>query len=99
MPREVSIHELRYRTDAVIAAVRAGERLTVTVDGEPVADIVPRAERRNPSSCGVGSRVRATRSRELVAQGPGGCGRGIVGIAVRRSTATPSGGQPVNAGG
>jgi prevent-host-death family protein len=48
MPREVSIHELRDRTDTAIAAVRAGERLTLTVDGEPVADVVPHAPRRSP---------------------------------------------------
>jgi antitoxin (DNA-binding transcriptional repressor) of toxin-antitoxin stability system len=48
MSREISIRELRTGTDAVVAAIRAGERLTLTVDGEPVADIVPHAERRSP---------------------------------------------------
>jgi prevent-host-death family protein len=48
MPREVSIHELLNRMDAVVAAVEAGERLTLTVDGEPVADIVPQAARWSP---------------------------------------------------
>lgn len=48
MLREVSIHELRDRTDAVLAAVRAGERLTLTIDGEPVAEIAPHLARRSP---------------------------------------------------
>ena len=48
MLREVSIHELRDRTDTVLAAVQAGERLTLTIDGEPVADIVPHPARRSP---------------------------------------------------
>jgi antitoxin (DNA-binding transcriptional repressor) of toxin-antitoxin stability system len=32
----------------VVAAVRAGEELTLTVNREPVADIVPHVERRSP---------------------------------------------------
>jgi len=48
MPRKISIDELRDRMDAVVAAVRAGERLTLTVDGEPVANVVPYAARRSP---------------------------------------------------
>ena len=46
---EVSVRELRNRTARVIAAVDAGEPVTLTVHGRPVADIVPRrvrAERR-----------------------------------------------------
>jgi len=42
---EVSIRELRNRTPAVVAAVRSGERVTLTVNGEPVADIVPHGRR------------------------------------------------------
>jgi antitoxin (DNA-binding transcriptional repressor) of toxin-antitoxin stability system len=48
MPREISIRELRTGMDAVVAAIRAGDRRTLTVDGEPVADIVPHGERRSP---------------------------------------------------
>jgi prevent-host-death family protein len=48
MPRRVSIHELGDRTDTVLVAVQAGERLTLTSDGKPVADIVPHAARRSP---------------------------------------------------
>jgi len=48
VPREVSIHELRQQTAAVVAAVQAGELLTLTVDGEPVADVVPHAAHRTP---------------------------------------------------
>jgi len=48
MSREVSVHELRDRTDLMLTAVRAGERLILTSDGKPVADIVPRPVRRSP---------------------------------------------------
>ena len=48
MPRKVSIHELRDRTHTVLAAVQAGECLTLTSDGKPVADIVPHGARRSP---------------------------------------------------
>lgn len=42
MPRKIAFDELRRdRMDAITAAVRAGERLTLTVDGEPMADVVP----------------------------------------------------------
>lgn len=36
---------LRNHTGQVIAAVESGERVTLTVRGEPVADIVPHGER------------------------------------------------------
>lgn len=42
---EVGIRELRNRTGHVIDAVQAGERVVLTVHGEPVADIVPHARR------------------------------------------------------
>lgn len=45
--REIAIDELRDR-DGHGRRVGAGERLTVTVDGEPVADVVPHAARRSP---------------------------------------------------
>lgn len=48
MSREVSVQELRDRTDLVLAAVQAGERLTLTSDGKPVAEIVPCSARRSP---------------------------------------------------
>ena len=38
---DVGVRELRNQTGRVIDAVRAGERVTLTVHGEPVADIVP----------------------------------------------------------
>lgn len=41
----VGIRELRNETARVIDAVRAGERVTLTVRGEPVADIVPHGGR------------------------------------------------------
>ncbi|HEV3072727.1 MAG TPA: type II toxin-antitoxin system prevent-host-death family antitoxin [Solirubrobacteraceae bacterium] len=48
MAHEVSVRDLRNSTAAVVAAVRAGERLTLTVNRDPVADIVPHAEQRDP---------------------------------------------------
>jgi prevent-host-death family protein len=44
--REVSVRELRNRTSDVVARVEAGEPLTLTVRGRPVADIVPHGQRR-----------------------------------------------------
>lgn len=48
MTRTVSVRELRNSTASVVADVRAGERLTLTVNREPVADIVPHVEQRDP---------------------------------------------------
>lgn len=42
---EVGVRELRNDTARVIDALRAGERITLTVRGEPVADIVPHGGR------------------------------------------------------
>jgi prevent-host-death family protein len=42
---EIGVRDLRNRTAHVIDAVRAGERVTLTVNGEPVADIVPHGSR------------------------------------------------------
>jgi prevent-host-death family protein len=46
--RQVSVRELRNRTAEVVAAVRAGEAVALTVNRVPVADIVPHLERRSP---------------------------------------------------
>lgn len=48
MAREVSVKELRNHTADVVAAVRSGERLSLTVNRAPVADIVPHAQTRSP---------------------------------------------------
>lgn len=48
MSREVSIRELRNSTSNVVADVEAGERLTLTVNRRPVADILPHIEERDP---------------------------------------------------
>ncbi|HET9720690.1 MAG TPA: type II toxin-antitoxin system prevent-host-death family antitoxin [Solirubrobacteraceae bacterium] len=53
MSREISVRELRNHTADVVAAVRSGERVSLTVNRVPVADIVPHARRRSawvPSS-------------------------------------------------
>lgn len=42
---EIGVRELRNETARVVDAVRAGERVTLTVRGEPVADIVPHGGR------------------------------------------------------
>jgi prevent-host-death family protein len=42
---EIGVRDLRNRTAQVIDAVRAGERVTLSVNGEPVADIVPHGRR------------------------------------------------------
>jgi prevent-host-death family protein len=44
----VSVRELRNRTAAVVEAVRGGEQVTLTVNRNPVADIVPHTEQRDP---------------------------------------------------
>lgn len=41
----IGVRDLRNRTGQVIDAVQAGERVTLTVHGEPVADIVPHGRR------------------------------------------------------
>jgi prevent-host-death family protein len=41
----VGVRDLRNRTSQVIDAVQAGERVTLTVHGEPIADIVPHGRR------------------------------------------------------
>jgi prevent-host-death family protein len=42
---QVGVRELRNQTTQVIAAVRAGERVILTVHGEAIADIVPHGQR------------------------------------------------------
>jgi prevent-host-death family protein len=42
---EVGIRELRNHTAQVIDAVRSGERVVLTSNGEPIADIVPHQRR------------------------------------------------------
>ncbi|MGH7610852.1 MAG: type II toxin-antitoxin system Phd/YefM family antitoxin [Candidatus Dormibacteria bacterium] len=42
---EVGVRVLRNETNRVVAAVRAGETVVLTVHGEPVADIVPHRQR------------------------------------------------------
>jgi len=46
--REISVRDLRNNTAQVVAAVRSGERLSLTVNRTPVADIVPHAAARSP---------------------------------------------------
>jgi antitoxin (DNA-binding transcriptional repressor) of toxin-antitoxin stability system len=48
MARNVSIRELRNSTAAVISELESGERLTLTVNRRPVADILPHVEDRDP---------------------------------------------------
>jgi len=46
--KEISVRELRNHTADVVAAVRSGERVFLTVNRQPVADIVPHALQRSP---------------------------------------------------
>jgi antitoxin (DNA-binding transcriptional repressor) of toxin-antitoxin stability system len=46
--RTVSIRELRNSTSAVVSQLEAGERLTLTVNRRPVADILPHSDNRDP---------------------------------------------------
>lgn len=48
MARSVSIRELRNSTAAIVSEIEAGERLTLTVNRRPVADILPHTESRDP---------------------------------------------------
>jgi prevent-host-death family protein len=48
MSREISVRELRNHTADVVAAVRSGERVSLTVNRTPVADIVPHQQQRSP---------------------------------------------------
>ncbi len=48
MALHVSVRDLRNSTADVVAAVRSGERVTLTVNRDPVADIVPHVEQRDP---------------------------------------------------
>jgi antitoxin (DNA-binding transcriptional repressor) of toxin-antitoxin stability system len=48
MARSVSIRELRNSTSSVVSELEAGERLTLTVNRRPVADILPHVEDRDP---------------------------------------------------
>lgn len=67
MAHEVSVRDLRNSTAAVVAAVRAGEELTLTVNREPVADIIPHVERRNPW-------VASSELRRIVREAPADAG-------------------------
>jgi len=48
MARSVSIRELRNSTSTVVSELEAGEKLTLTVNRRPVADILPHSEDRDP---------------------------------------------------
>ena len=46
----IPLRELRNNASQVVRRVEAGERLTVTVDGRPAADLVPHTGRRRFAS-------------------------------------------------
>lgn len=46
----IPLRELRNNASQVVRRVEAGERLTVTVDGRPAADLVPHSGRRRFAS-------------------------------------------------
>lgn len=63
MTRNVSIRELRNSTSAVVSQIESGERLTLTVNRRPVADILPHSEGRDPW-------VPASELRRIVREAP-----------------------------
>jgi antitoxin (DNA-binding transcriptional repressor) of toxin-antitoxin stability system len=63
MARDVSIRELRNSTSNVIAELEAGERLTLTVNRRPVADIFPHVAKRDPW-------VSSSELRRIVSEAP-----------------------------
>lgn len=67
MARAVSIRELRNSTSAVVSELEAGERLTLTVNRRPVADILPHVENRDPW-------VPASELRRIVTEAPADAG-------------------------
>ncbi|HWM62701.1 MAG TPA: hypothetical protein VNP96_01775 [Solirubrobacterales bacterium] len=67
MARAVSIRELRNSTSAVVSELEAGERLTLTVNRRPVADILPHVEQRDPW-------VPAAELRRIVREAPSDLG-------------------------
>jgi antitoxin (DNA-binding transcriptional repressor) of toxin-antitoxin stability system len=48
MARSVSVRELRNSTASVVSELEGGEKLTLTVNRRPVADILPHTENRDP---------------------------------------------------
>ena len=66
---EVGVRELRNHTAQVVDAVLAGERVTLTVRGERVADIVPHGRRSRWLSGDSLSRELATRSADPALNG------------------------------
>lgn len=67
MARDVSIRELRNSTAAVVSELEAGERLTLTVNRRPVADLLPHVAERDPW-------VAANELRRIVREAPADAG-------------------------
>lgn len=44
--KEISVRDLRNHTADVVAAVRSGEQVSLTVNRVPVADIIPHVQQR-----------------------------------------------------
>lgn len=64
MGSSISVRDLRNTVSEVLRRVEGGERLTVTVDRRPVAEIVPLRRRRNvpgTEALGIASRHAADR--------------------------------------
>jgi len=65
------VRELRNHTAAVVAALREGEQVTLTVNRDPVADIVPHTD---PSDSAKDPWVPARVLREIVRDVPADTG-------------------------
>jgi antitoxin (DNA-binding transcriptional repressor) of toxin-antitoxin stability system len=67
MAKEVSIRELRNSTSGVVSELEAGERLTLTVNRRPIADILPHVQQHDPW-------VSSGELRRIVREAPGDVG-------------------------
>lgn len=65
----VSVRELRNKVSEVLRRVEGGERVTVTVDRRPVAELVPlRRRRARPVGEALGIAARHSADRGLLAE-------------------------------
>jgi prevent-host-death family protein len=62
MIREVGIYEAKTKLPELVKQVQQGEIITITNRGEPVADIVPSANRAEQKTRNAIAAIKATRS-------------------------------------
>jgi prevent-host-death family protein len=74
MRRTYSLYEAKARFSAIIRQVREGQRVTVTVQGEPVAEIRPLAA----GSSGIEARLATLADRGVLVRPDAGRPAGVV---------------------